>query len=176
MKTYILLLALSVLLFTERTNAQTNKAHKKIEKSLNEAFVYNGGIFEAEEYRNLGFTFGLAVCINGNGRVDSVIYSNRTPLLEKLVLFNRITTLLKNDKATFINHKNSVLVSLVLLRRSWDNSIANFADKNQQKWNPERTNFDDYFYQAMPQLGIFGEKRKVVLLPTFSMVQSKSIR
>jgi hypothetical protein len=176
MKNYYLTLTCMLLLFVKHADAQQSKAHSKINKVLAESFVYNHGIFDDERYKNVGFTFGVAVCINAQGRVDSVIFSNRTKTLDSLVMFKRVSDQLKSDKTTFLSHKNSVLVSLVLLRRSWDESISNFADRSQREWNPDRTNFDDYFNKAMPDIGSLSEKRKVKLLPTFSLVQGKPIK
>ena len=173
MKTYTSILFLLLFLSFNNAIAQQNEVHDQIQKSLIDATAYNAIIDLSPQYRQKGFVFGVALSVNAQGRVDSVIFTNRTKILDSLVLFKRATEMLKKDKKSFLGHKNTVLVSLVLVRREYDSSISNFPDDFQKKRYTELINFDDYFKNAMPDINGISIKKRIVLLPTMTLIFSK---
>lgn len=170
MKTYLsTLLWFLFLSFNYSAMAQQSGIHAKIERLLVEARPYNELADFSPQYFQKGFVFGLAVSVNGQGRVDSVLFTNRTKILDSLMLFKRTTENFKKDKKSFLHHKNTVFVTLVLVRRDYDAAISNFPDAFQKQRYTELINFDDYFMNAMPDISTISIKKKVVLLPTTNL-------
>lgn len=165
-----------MLLFLSLNSAMAQKSdmHSKIEKLLLDARAYNGFIELSPEYFQKGFVFGLAVSVNDKGMVDSVVFTNQTKTLDSLVLFKRASENFKKDKKSFLGHKNTVFVTLVLVRRGYDDAITNFPDAFQKKRYSELINFDDYFINAMPDVSGLSLKKKVVVIPTIPLVYGKA--
>lgn len=174
MKTFISTLLLLLYLSFNNAMAQKIDMHAKIEKLLLDARAYNGFIELSPEYFQKGFVFGLAISVNGQGRVDSVAFTNRTKILDSLVLFKRVAENFKKDKKSFLNHKNTVFVTLVLVRRGYDDAISNFPDAFQKKRYTELINFDDYFINAMPDISGLNVKKKIVVIPTIGLIYGKA--
>jgi hypothetical protein len=174
MKTLILTLLWLLFLSFTSVMAQQNAMHAKIEKSLLNAGAYNGFIELSPEYFQKGFVFGLAVSVNAQGRVDSVLFTNRTKILDSLVLFKRAGENFKKDKKSFLGHKNTVFVTLVLVRRGYDAAISNFPDAFQKKRYTELINFDDYFINAMPDVSGLSIKKRIVVIPTIGLIYGKA--
>lgn len=175
MKTYISILFILLLNFN-RTSAQQKELHHQVERALRNATAYNAAIDLSPQYQQKGFVFGLAIRINAQGRADSVLFTNRTNILDSLVLFKSVTENLKKDKKSFLNYKNSVLVSLVLVRRGYDPAISNFPDAFQRSYSPENISFDEYFAKAMPDVGRLSANKKIILLPTINLIFAKPQR
>lgn len=159
------ILIISILLFATKTHAQSEKAIKiQIERSIASYFNTQGSeFFEKAPYKNSAFTFGIAISINKNGVIDSILYSNKTALLDSIVSFTRIAEMLKDKKImkVFSNHKNTVFLSVVLLRKSWEHSIENLED------------FDSYFYNMIPNIDMISRLKKIRVLPAITMVQGR---
>lgn len=145
--------------------AQNEKVIKmQIERSIANYFNTEGSeVFEKVAFKNSAFTFGIAININQYGQIDSVIFSNKTPLLDSIVCFKRITEMLKSKKImeVFSGHKNTIILSIVLLRKSWEDSIENIKE------------FDVYFRNMIPNLEGLGSSKKIKILPAITMIQGK---
>ena len=169
----IALIAVCFFGFTlQKSNAQKTVAYRKLELTLSRAFIYDGDIIQHQQYKNKAFVFGIAVCVNNLGMVDSLIFTNRTKTLDTLMLFDWITKELKKDQISFVAHKNTILVSVALVRRGWDSTIDNFYNSNSN----EKTDFDEYFYNILPNVDGVKGGRRVKLLPSIGLVQVKPQR
>jgi len=134
----------------------------QIERSIASYFNTEGSeIFENATYKNRAFTFSIAISVNQNGVIDTILFSNKTPMLDSIVSFKRITEMLKSKKimAVFSNHKNTVLLSTILLRKSWEYRIENVEE------------FDSYFNKLIPNLDAIGRLKKIKVLPAITMIQ-----
>ena len=144
--------------------AQNEKAVRtKIEYAL--ISYYNtrcAEIFFQSHYKNNAYIIGFAISVNNVGKVDSVLFTNRTPALDSIVSFNSIKKLfIKGPFASeaFLKYKNTVFVGMALIRKDFDYSIDNLDE------------FDKNFLNAVPNIEKISKGKAVQFLPTFSMVQ-----
>ena len=128
-KKYILLCLL--FLFTINiAKAQNNKMYE----NLNKLITFDVHFLETNpNYLNKSFMFFIAISVNKNGVVDTVIYNAKNHGYEKdpiyvLLDFEKIAKTIKSNKKDFLLNKNEVLVLLTYLRNGHDDDIKNAND------------------------------------------------
>jgi len=165
---------LFVLIFSAMNgNAQTEKQiRNKIELALISYYNISGReVFSLPKYRNKAYTFGFAISLNQIGKIDTVIFTNQTKILDSLISFKSIVKRLKADEYVFTNQKNTIFVGIALVRKNWENTIDNFYDGYHRRIDPELADFNQYFYNIIPDIGKISHSKNVKLLPAFSLVQ-----
>ncbi|MCZ4244562.1 hypothetical protein [Pedobacter punctiformis] len=172
-KIQYMLILFSFILLAKSSIAQTEKQiRNKIERALASYYdTYGRELFSRPQYKNKAYTFGFAISINKKGKIDTIIFSNKTKSLDSLISFKSIAKQLKVSEDIFANDKNTVFVGIALVRREWDNSIDNFYDSYYRHSNPELAGFDQYFYNLIPNIENISYSKSIRLLPAFSLVQ-----
>ena len=131
-------------------------------------------LFSSKNNENKAFTFGMAISINEFGKVDTVIFTNTTKSLDSIVSFKYMTKQLKKEKTIFNPYKNTILVTVVLVRRGWDKHISNFYDYFYKNKYPELSDFDENFFSVLPNIDAISRSKKVKLFPSINFVQPKA--
>ena len=162
------------MLSSSQVRAQINaKSNSEIELALISYYnTYGGEIYRLPSFKEKAFIYGFAIGINKTGKVDTVIFSNQTKKLDSLVSFKTIRQQLTKVSG-FDQFKNTIIVGLVLIRREQDSAITNFYDPYTRSKHDEKQDFDQYFLGITPDIPDHMKNRKLILLPSFGLVQVK---
>jgi len=168
-----ILLLVSFVLLDKTCLAQMNEqSGKNIQRALALYYdTYGRDIFSLPRYKNKAYTFGFAISINQKGKIDTIIFSNKTKALDSLVSFKNIDKELKANQNTFDLKKNTIVVGIVLVRKSWETNIDNLYDNYHRRINPDLADFDQYFYNLIPNIEKISKMKSIRLLPSISLVQ-----
>lgn len=169
---------ISSVIFTKESLAQTEKQIRtKVERAISLYYdTYGREVFSLPKYKNKAYIFGFAISINQKGKIDTIVFSNKTKLLDSLVSFKNIVKRLTSDEYVFANEKNTIFVGFALVRKSRDITIDNLYDDYHRRVNPDLADFDQYFYNTVPDIDKISHSKNIKLLPAISLVQVEGKR
>lgn len=126
--------------------------------SIKRTIVVDKSIFYTKKFEKKSFLFSLALSIDENGKVDTVINSDSEIFETGLVNVKEIITSLKRDAKSFILYKNQVLFIGINVKRDDDDMYS--AMKG----------LDKIYQSLLKTTEIIGKDKKITYLDTLLIV------